>query len=655
MKRKDQILGRMYVVLALFCIVPLLVIGQIGRIVVTEGDTLEQQGREQARSSQAIPAMRGALLDRNGRALAINTARYDLALDPTVEGFADQAETFYEQLATLTGRTAAHFRETVDTRYSRQYVLLHRGLTENQHDTIATWDVPGLIITPRFDRRYNYGRTAAHVLGHVGGEMEGLAGLELQYDAVLKGTPGRRAVQRDRRGRIKALVGGSVVEPAHGDNLVLTLDLVRQTALEDELRRGVVQSGAAWGTAVAMDPETGAILAMANVPTYDPNQPGRAQGGARRNRAITDRFEPGSTFKLVTAAAAVEQDLLSVEDTVQTGDGWVTLNGRTINDEGAYGAIPFADVIAKSSNVGVAKTAIQIDPGIFYQYARNFGFGHATWIDLPGEVSGVLKKPHTWSRTTHASMSIGYEVAVTPLQVLAAYAALANGGVLMQPYLVAERRAFDGEVLWRNEPDSIRRALREETAAALRPAFQKVVDHGTATGARVDGLAIAGKTGTALKVSGGRYSRALARASFVGFFPADDPEVALMILVGEPKTSIYGGAVAAPIFRRVARRWVNTFPTVVDRLVAASDSLPPPAPAPPAASPAASAPVQRAALPDTLTDTLPDLRGQSARDATYWLHSHGVDVRIRGTGVVRRQDPAPGAPLPTRIVLTCAP
>ena len=654
MNAKGQILTRMYTVLTVLCIVPLLVLIQIGHILVTEGDTLEAEGQQQARSTVPIPAMRGTIFDRTGRALAINTARYDLALDPTVNGFAGQADAFYEQLAALTGRTAAHFRETVEGRYSPQYVLLHRGLTERQHDTIAAWDVPGLIITPRFDRRYNYGATAAHVLGHVGGEMEGLGGLELQYDDELTGQPGQRAVKRDRRGRIKAFVGGSVIEPSHGDNLVLTIDLERQAALEDELQRGVRESRAAWGTAVAMDPQTGGILAMANVPTYNPNRPGRATGSARRNRAITDRFEPGSTFKLVTAAAAVEQNHMTLSDTIDTGSGWAVFHGSTMKDVSAYGRISFADVIAKSSNVGIARTAEQIEPGMFYQYARNLGFGQATWIDLPGEVGGVLKKPHTWSQTTRTSMSIGYEVAITPLQLLTAYAALANGGMLMKPYVVAERRSFAGDVLWRNEPDSIRRALRRETVEALRPAFENVVTDGTATSAEVEGLHIAGKTGTALKVSGGQYSRDLARASFVGFFPADDPEVVLLVIVGEPQTSIYGGAVAAPIFRRVATRWANTFPDVVDRLVAATDSVRPPPPRP-AASP--RPPVQTASLPDSLGEEgqLPDLRGRSARDALHWLHARGIDVRLRGTGIVRRQDPAPGAPLPQRVVLTCSP
>ena len=242
------------------------------------------------------------------------------------------------------------------------------------------------------------------------------------------------------------------------------------------------------------------------------------------------------------------------------------------------------------------------------------------------------------------SMAIGYGVSVTPLQLVTAYSALANGGKLMKPYVVAERRSVRGRTLWRNEPDSIRRVMKPQTAERLRPAFEQAVQTGTATEAQIEGLSVAGKTGTALQVTDGHYTKQQARASFVGFFPADDPEVTLLVIVGEPETSIYGGAVAAPIFRRVARRWAGTFPSVVDRMTAEAradgrsrvpvDSL-----------------LRRPPLPTDSTATLPDLTGTSARHALHWLQSHGVDARLVGRGVVANQRPSPGAPLPSRVLL----
>jgi cell division protein FtsI (penicillin-binding protein 3) len=646
MTPKDQILARMYMVLTLLGLVPLAVAAQMGRIVVTKTDALRDQVQEQARSTLKIPAMRGAILDRDGRSLAINTARYDLALDPTVEGFRTQAESFFDKLASLTGTSAARYRRQVETRHSPQYVKLREGLPPRQYGRIQQWDVPGVMLTPEFGRRYNYGPTAAHVIGHVGSDGHGLAGLELAYDDTLTGTPGRRIVRRDRSGRIEAYVGGTVVQPKRGDDLVLTIDLVRQAALENELRRGVRETGADWGTAVAMNPNTGAVLAMANVPTYNPNRPAAAPDAARRNRAITDRFEPGSTFKLVGAVAAIEQGIIGLDDSVETGEGWAVFHGYTMKDVHAYGTIPFADVVAKSSNVGMAKTVDRLDAGTFYQYARNLGFSHPTWIDLPGEVSGVLKRPPKWSATTQTSMAIGYEVSVTPLQLLTAYSALANGGLIKKPYVVAERQDVTGTTLWQNEPETIRRAFEEATADTLRSAFERVVERGTGTSAQIDGLRVAGKTGTALQISNGKYTAGKTRASFVGFFPADDPKVALLVVLGNPEAGVYGGDVAAPVFRRVARRWAGTFPEVVDRMTRDAPSAPD------------GALVESRSSAETLPagppGSMPDLTGLSTHQAVAWLQRHGVQSRLRGQGTIVRQRPEPGAPLPNYVSLAAS-
>ena len=661
--------------LGVLSLLPLLVAGQVLRLYVAEGPELRAQGERQANTGIDIPAMRGAILDRAGRTLAVNAPRYDVALDPTVEGFPEQADWFYEQFAKLVRTSAKALRRKVEARSSPQYVGLYRNLSERQKEEVEAWDVPGLILNPTFARRYNYGETAAHILGHVSADEQGLAGLEKQYDEFLQGEPGWRALKRDRRGLVKAFVGGAVIEPKHGQHLVLTIDLIRQTILEEELARGVAEAGATWGTAIAMDPHTGAILAMANVPTYDPNRASAFATAARRNHAITDRIEPGSTFKLVTAAAAVESGLIRMGDPVETGDGWAVFRGRTMKDTHAHGTIPFTDVIALSSNVGTAKTAARMKPGLLYQYARNFGFGQPTWIDLPGEVGGLLKKTQRWSGTTLTTMSIGYEVDVTPLQMLTAYAAFANGGLLMRPYVVQERLDVTGNVLWRAEPDSIRRAIERETAAKLLPAFEKVVAEGTAKEAQIEGLAIAGKTGTARKVKNGSYTAGAYRSSFVGFFPADDPKVAMIVVMDEPETSAYGGVVAAPVFQRVAQRWIGTFPEVARR-VAPVEPLPPTRPDVPvqvAAAPSASvieagARLRRmgeAGVPEALEEggmdvradapgaPMPDLAGLSARQAVFWLRALGADVEVEGRGMVTGQAPEAGEPLPERALLTC--
>ncbi len=565
----------MMVVLTLLLLLPLGVAGRILYLYVQQGEVLRKQARNQIIAWQKIPAMRGNIYDREGRLLVVNTARFDVAVDPLQPGFEQIQHAFLAFMAELTGYSEAYFQKRLRNRSSQRYALLWRNLGEAKKEALerqarkwlkalgrpyGSLRSMGILLEPHFGRKYTYGATAAHVVGYVNTDLEGLAGLELQYNDVLRGEPGMREVQRDRRGYIKAMVGGKEEPPRHGEHVVLTIDLVRQAIMEEELARGVAEMQATWGTAIAMDPETGAIIAMANVPGFHPEHVNRYPTAALRNHAISDKIEPGSTFKLVTAVAAVEQGVVTLEDSIDTGAGWAVFGGRTMKDVHARGKISFAEAIIYSSNVGIARVAHKLDPGVFYQYARNFGFGQPTWIDLPGEVEGSLKKPSEWSRTTQPWMSIGYEVEVTPIQLLSAYAALANGGRLMRPYIVAERRSVTGEVLWRAQPDSIRRVFKPETARQLIPVFEQVVARGTGKRARVPGVRIAGKTGTAQKVVDGRYQRGAYRATFVGFFPVEHPRVVLLVLLDEPKKKYYGGDVAAPIFQRIAQRWIGITP-----------------------------------------------------------------------------------------------
>ncbi|MEM1125058.1 MAG: penicillin-binding transpeptidase domain-containing protein [Bacteroidota bacterium] len=699
MSIERHIRTRLYIALSALVLLLGAVIGQVAMVHWTEGTALREQGERQARTWDEIPALRGRILDRDGRTLAVNIVRYDLAVDPTISGFAERQDEFFETLSDLTGVPEARYRTRVRNRSSRAYVRLRRGLTESQHAALRALEIPGLIMDPQMARRYNYGTIAAHVLGSVNTDGQGQAGLELHYEDVLRGTEGRQRMRRDRYRALKADVGGAVTEPLHGESLVLTLDLVLQSIAEEELRRGLEETGARWGSVIAMNPHTGGLLALANGPTYDPNRPGRYEAEDRRNRALTDRLEPGSTFKLVAAAAVVEQDLVQLADTIDTGDGWTMVGRWTVRDTRAHGRIPFSEVLAHSSNVGMSKAVEGLEPGLLYQYARNLGFGQPTGIDLPGEVSGRLPRPDAWSATTKSALSRGYEVDVTPLQVLTAYAALANGGLLVQPYLVAERRDITNRVVWEARQDSIRRAFTTETAQALRPAFEEAVLTGSATAAQVKGLRIAGKTGTARKVEDGRYGNRH-RASFVGLFPAEAPEVVLMVMLDEPRQSEYGGLVAAPVFQRIAHQWARLIPEVARHLdgaqpppspevVAGAVSMPSvvgqpavvaertlrraghtlhwwseagglaaqvetqhPAPGTPLLTPTAVR-LQTEAMASDTTAIMPDVRGLSARDAQAWMSSLGVALRIRGRGRVHTQSVAPGAPLPRELTVRC--
>ena len=614
---RDQILVRMYSALSLLMAAALIVVLRLVWIHVSDTDELRRAGLRQAQSFKVLPARRGTILDSRGRALAINVSRYELALDPTATGFEEAQAALVRDLTRLTGKSRKTLADRIAARSSDQFVRL-LSLSEEQWREVESWDVPGVILEQQFSRRYVYEKTAAHVLGHVDLDGTGKAGLELQYNDVLTGTPGRRMLLRDRRGVRRVDAAGTVLPPKDGETIVLTIDLVHQTVMEEELARGVEETGAARGMAMAVDPNTGAILGLANCPTFDPNQPEAYPRDQWRNHAITDRMEPGSTFKLIAAIAALEQGATSMDRVVDTGEGWAVFHGRTMHDTQAHGKISFADVIALSSNVGMARTATLMRRGDLYRYARDLGFGGKTWIDLPGEVGGLLKKTSQWSGTTLTSMSIGYEVDVTPLQLLMAYAALANGGLLRQPYVVAEHWDVLGNVLWRaaDDPargDSVRRVFRKSTSALLRPAFEKAVNAGTAQRAKIDGLRIAGKTGTARKVQHGAYGRGY-RSTFVGFYPAEDPQVAMIVVMDEPKTSIYGGAAAAPVFRRIAERWTKMAP----------------APAPP--------------LNPRDSLTVPDVRGLPLAAARRILRLRGFESTTIGSDsdVVADQYPGPG-------------
>jgi len=686
----DNIRLRLYVILALAGVLPFLIAGQLVYIYVSESDTLQQEGVQQASTTVSVPALRGSIYDREGRELVINTASYQLALDPTVDGFTQgKRDQFFSNLSLLTGKPASFFERKVANRVSPKYVPLLKDLDETDKEVINEWDIPGAILVRTYTRRYNYGRTASHVVGYVDKDGLGSEGLELQYEDYLKGTPGHRAVQRDRHGEIKAYVAGRTVEPTDGQDLVLTLDLELQTIMEDELVEGIRATEAEWGTAIAMNPQTGEILGMTNVPSYDPNRFYQFGSASKRNRAITDRIEPGSTFKLVTAIAAVETGMVSLQDSIETGNGYAVIGGRGMHDMHGYGTITFAEAIAKSSNLAIAQTAQQLDPGIFYQYARNLGFGQKTWVDLPGEVDGTLKKPREWSRRSQASMSIGYEVDVTPLQMLTAYSALANGGVLVKPYVVAERRNTKGSTLWKASRDSIRRAIKRETTKTLLPSFIDVVETGTAKLTKIDGVSIAGKTGTARVIVDGSYSSNVHRASFVGFFPAEDPEIALLLLLARPKVKGTSGAITTPIFKRIASRWLSANPPaplfaeesareardilVTDvvgqpaavaaaRLRAAGIEVPPvtlveafsPVVQQTQKSNKRTKNIELSISTDTLNSSvMPDLTGLGMRQAVHWAHAVGLDVQVQGSGMVVSQSPKPGEPLLQTTVLRC--
>lgn len=562
MDERTAILSRMFIVLGLILLIPVALGFQLIRINYFEGDELRALWSKQAVDQIPIPAQRGNIYDANGTLLATNAVDYKLAFDPkvTVNGKAgvpnQEIEKLVTKLGTITSRPASYYRNKIRQAPSRsRYIVLGTNLSPIIKDEIKMLDIPGVILEENYRRKYTFGTLAAHTLGFVNHNTEGRIGLEAYYNDELKGEDGIRQVRRDPFNRIFEYVGAPKKLPRNGYSLHTTIDAYIQAILEDELQAGVEKHMANYGTGIIMDPNTGAIKALANYPTFDPNYPGSDEDENRRNFAISDMIEPGSTFKLVTAVAAVEQGVVNFDEVIETPEnGEEVIHDLVLRDHDPLGNLTFQEVIQKSSNIATAKIAMRMKPDVFYQYVRNMGFGTETNIDLSGETQGRLAKPFEWSLVTLPWMSHGYEIQTTPLQIAQAYAAFANKGLLMRPYLVERIEDKNGEVIKRHEPVEIRRIAKASTLKKLLPVFESVVaDSGTGDLAQVEGLRIAGKTGTAKKVVNGRYTNRY-RSSFVGFFPVDDPKYVCFILLDEPKTIGYGGLTAGPIFKNIALR-----------------------------------------------------------------------------------------------------
>jgi cell division protein FtsI/penicillin-binding protein 2 len=624
---RGAIMGRMFVMLGILLLLPAALLVQLVRINFIEGEGLRQLWNKQAITEIAIPAERGNIYDRNGTLLATNTIDYRMALDPKVPGMTQaQIDSVLATLGRTTGKGKAYYQGILKDAPTRsRYVVLEKTMNSMQKEELANLGIRGVILEENYRRSYTFGSLAAHAMGFVNHEMKGRIGLESHYDKELKGVDGVQQVRKDAFQRVFEYVGAPKKLPIEGYDLHTTIDASIQAILEDELQVGVQRYQANYGTGIIMNPTTGEILAMANYPSYDPNVPGDINEENRRNFAIADMVEPGSTFKLVTAIAAVEQGVIEDGELFETPeDGAVHIHGLTLRDHDPLGTMNFEEVIQQSSNVATAEIAMRLDNDTFYQYARNLGFGTPTHVDIAGEESGRMAKPFEWSLVSLPWMSHGYELLSTPLQTTQAYAAFANRGDLMRPYLVKEITNSNGQVVEQFQPTRIRRVAKATTLDKLYPVFESVVsDSGTGDLAQIPGLRIAGKTGTAKKVVNGMYSNRY-RGSFVGFFPVDAPQYVLYIMLDEPKPVGYGGYTAGPIFKQVALRIAGLDQDLQQQLV------------------------QRDNNNNTFA-IAPSLLGLSPEQAGDLLESLYIPYDIEGEGEwVVKQHPAPGDTLFTK-------
>jgi cell division protein FtsI/penicillin-binding protein 2 len=505
-----------------------------------------ERAKSQQVKSEDIQVRRGNIYDRKGRALAVNLELESLYCDP---GEVTIDREGLQRLSRILGIGEKAIQAKFDQ--DKRFLWVDRKISPDAAGEIKKLNIKGIGFIPEAKRYYPKGELAAHVIGMVGLENQPLEGLELKYDKFLS-TAGRKIYfARDASG--KKLSSGVELE-ARGNDLLLTVDEGLQYIAEKELEKAMARWKSVAASAIMMDPFTGEILALANRPGYDLNDVGRAGKNAIRNRAITDIYEPGSTFKVIVGTAALEEKLYNLDSRFDCSRGIIEVGGKGIRDAHRHGVLTFHEVIQKSSNVGSVMLGIKLGRDRIYRYSKLYGFGERTGIDLPGEVSGWIRHPDKWSATSIGAISIGQEVAVTPLQVLRAYAAIANGGFLVRPHLVSEIRTSEGQTVFSSEVEK-KRILSENTAALFKDILKTVVEEGgTATQAAVEGDHVAGKTGTAQLTDSrtGRYSKERYISSFVGFVPADNPKIAMIVVIYEPKGQIYGGVVAGPVFKNIA-------------------------------------------------------------------------------------------------------
>ena len=549
-----------------FCVL----LGRLFYLHVWEQSELLEHVEGNRKMVQYVESRRGNVVDSRGNLLATTHTTIDLGVDPQSVREEDRAK--LKELAVLIGKPLAAVEKAIDTKTRKgqerakavrliKWAYLAKGLDEDTYDAVRALKIKGVYGNRKYSRTYPGKQLAAHVLGYVNHEETPVTGVERFFDYYLRGQDGWRETERDGRRRELAQFRAREVDPSDGLNVALSIDQMVQHIVEKEIERLAAEYNPKGISVIVSEPATGGILAMANYPTYDPNEFFNTKKypiETQRNRALTDLIEPGSTFKIVPAAAALNEGIVDPSDMFQTGMARVTYKGRSLKlpgDHHTYDSLSVHDIVVKSSNRGAAHLGLILGEQRLYDYAEAFGFGAKTGFDLGGEVSGTLHPVKNWDGLTITRMPMGHAVSATPMQVHSAMSVIANKGVLMEPLLA--QRIFDhaGNDVVRFSPKAKRRVISADVAETVADMLVDVVGkNGTARKASIENYAVAGKTGTTQKIVNGRYSRRHHVASFSGFFPADNPALVITVVVDEPQSKGvgYGGSVSAPAFRTIA-------------------------------------------------------------------------------------------------------
>ncbi len=540
--------ARLFLIFSFFILALFGLLVRLGFLQILKSSKFTTLQRGQSRSTIEMQPARGRIMDRAGREFALDV-RLD-SLYVVAREIKDKAK-----VADALSRTLGLDRGVLLEKISRDklFVWIARKLPVSKVEAIKKMKLEGIGFEKESMRVYPKGETACHLVGFTDIDNNGLEGIELQYNSFLKGVPGWRLAQRDAKQRELISKEIELVPPVHGYNIHLTIDEVIQSIADKELEETCKKHNAIGGSIIVLEPRTGDVLAMSTWPIYDPNNARKSKTSDRRNRAITDIYEPGSIFKGITLASILENKTIGLEEKFDCERGSWRVAGRVLHDHHGSGVLTFREVIEKSSNIGTVKGAMRLGATKLHKTIRDFGFGDRTGIALAGEVGGIVPHPRNWSRSSIINIPIGQGVAVTPIQMVCAMGALANDGVLMKPRILLRIEDQDGRVVQSYEPEAVRRVISKETSLQVRSVLEGVVARGTGKKAAVPGFKAAGKTGTAQKIlPEGGYSHDHFVASFTGFVPYDEPKLVMVVSIDEPHPVIFGGEVAAPAFSRVA-------------------------------------------------------------------------------------------------------
>lgn len=599
-------------------------------MMVQDNQRLEKMAMQQYRAAIQKETHRSRILDRAGRDLAISVPAWSLYADPREVLDKESVSGYLSQLLGISKQSLLKkLRET------RKFVWLKRSIDAAVIEKVNQQKFSGIYALKEKKRFYPHGTLAGTLLGGVGIDSQALGGIELMYDDYLMMTPKAGVYLKDARGRLYLSTMPQETTEEKGD-VYLTIDRNIQFFAEEALQKAVKQSHPKGGIVLILDPKTGEILALANYPSLDPNHYDQANPSSWRNRAVTDVYEPGSTFKIITLASVLEQNKISSQEKIDCEGGKFTLrDGRTIHDHKPYGKLTLSELVQVSSNIGVYKLAMRVGAQKLFDQILNFGFGSETGIDFPGEVRGLVRPYKNWRPIDQANISFGQGIGVTPLQMALAFSAIANGGLQMQPHLVEKVVASSGAVLYQAEHKVRRQSISPKTAEKIKNLLKGVVkEGGTATLASLDDYDVAGKTGTAQKIdtSSHSYSKEKYVASFVGFAPLVNPQLVIFVLLDEPKGAYYGGQIAAPVFREVMElslRYLGLPPMVRHQV----------------------AEVQRVIPEDIVNESMsqmgalykvPDFRGTSLRHVLRSASPFPIEVEVKGRGVAVKQSPQAG-------------